>query len=219
MVNFKDVKLDPRLKKEYENYEIIPEDAVFACAYFAFLNPFDYVEAVFIRRTQELDELWVAVWSYETYGGLLDYSDREQYDNFGCKKVALPHGDEASSCRGLLNRHFRSQVGFSGPSDFIQSGIITEPEYRGIIDGLKYELDQFAQKARSNRSEIIDVAEELGLFPEPTGTGPHSWRATCPRTSHPLFICTEGNTFGCGWCKRKGGLEELRDFVKERRSK
>ena len=61
---------NPELKKEYENYENIPEDAVFACAQFAFLNPFDYVEAVFFRRTKELDELWVAVWDYEIYDGL-----------------------------------------------------------------------------------------------------------------------------------------------------
>ena len=217
MDNFKDVKLDPGLKKEYENYKQIPEDAVFACAYFAFLNPFDFVEVVFFRKTKELDELWVAVWSYEIYDGLSDYSTKEQYDNFGCSQVALLHSDEASACRSLLNQHFRSQVGFSGPSDFIQSGIITEPEYKGIIDGLRYELDQFARSARSNRSEIIDVAEELGLFPEPTGTGPHAWRASCPRTSHPLYISTDSNTFGCGWCRRKGGSDELRAFVKDRR--
>ena len=67
-------------------------------------------------------------------------------------------------------------------------------------------------------TEIILVARELELNPQPTGTGPDYWQATCPMTNHPLYINAAENEFGCGWCKRKGGIKELRAFVKERRA-
>jgi hypothetical protein len=33
------------------------------------------------------------------------------------------------------------------------------------------------------------------------------------------MIGADTNTWGCGWCKRKGGPEELKAFVVERRTK
>ncbi len=221
MVRFKDVIVDPWMQDqgEYDQYKMIPEDAVFACAYFVFMNPIEFVEAAYFRRTAEQDELWVASWNYEFDGGLPDYSIREQFDSFGCLVTTPRHGNEASACRILLTHLFRSRVGFSGPWHFEQSGFVSKAHYQGIKDSLEHELAQYAQAARANRSEIVHAAEELGLYPEPTGKGPYSWRANCPGTSHPIWIDTEKNIFGCPWCRKKGDSDELRAFVKERRAK
>ena len=222
MVRFKGVKVDPWLQDQgaYKEYKRIPEDAVFACAYYVSTNPFtDCVEAAFIRRINEKDELWVASWDHEFEGDLSDYSRQDLFEGFGCKVTAPTEGDIASACRKLLGHLFRSRTGYVGYSHFVQSGLIAESEYQGIKDGLKYEVDRYARKALENRSEVVDTAEELGLYPEPTGEGPYSWSANCPGTSHRLFISTESDTFGCGYCRKKGGSIELRAFVRERRSK
>ena len=222
MVRFKGVKVDPWLQDQgdYKNYKGIPEDAVFACAYYIYTNPFyDSVEAAFLRRAGEKDELWVASWDYEFKLPLPDYSRQGQFEGFGCKVIAPREGDTASACHRLLGHLFRSRVGYVGYSHFAQRGIIAESEYKGIIDALKQELDQYVKAAHANRSPIVDTAEGLGLCPEPTGRGPYSWSANCPGTSHHLFISTESDTFGCGYCRRKGGSDELRDFVWDRRSK
>jgi amidohydrolase len=221
MVRFKDVKIDPWLQRQekYRDYKKIPEDATFACSYFVFMNPIETVESAFLRRTKKKDELWVASWNYEFSGDLTDYSKREQFDSFGCTVVAPRHGKENTASQILLEHLFRSRVGFLWPTHFIQSGIVTEAQFKGIIEKLKTELNNYAQIARENRSKIVDVAEELGLRPEPTGLGPYEWVARCPGTSHHIYISTKTDSFGCGYCRRKGGPNELRSFVKERRSK
>jgi hypothetical protein len=68
-------------------------------------------------------------------------------------------------------------------------------------------LDDNSRKARKAETEIIKVARELGLFPKPTGEGPNSWYAACPGRNHVLFISGAANSFGCGWCKRKGAIK------------
>ena len=222
MVRFKDVTVDPWLQhqEDYEGYKEIPDEAEFACAYYIQTSPFtDGIEAVFFRRIKDKDELWAATWDVEFDGSLADYSKRGQYDSFGCKVTAPRAGDAVSACRRLLSHLFRSRYGYMGLSHFEQKGILTEDEYQGIRDGLKYEQAQYTRAARANKSAIVNTAEELGLLPEPTGEGPYSWSANCPGTSHRLFISTKSDTFGCGYCRRKGGSDELYAFVKERRSK
>lgn len=147
------------------------------------------------------------------------FSTSNKFDGFGCAVSAPITGDKLQACKELLLHRYRSTVGFYWPTDFIKDGMLTESMYHEIIDTIKNELDKQAEIARESKSEIVTVARELGLGPEPTGTGPYSWRARCPKTSHPLYINTESNTFGCGWCKRKGGPGELQAFMKERRSK
>lgn len=105
MVRFKDVKVDPWLQNQgaYEDYGQIPQGALFACAYYVQTSPFtEGIEAVFLRRTREKDELWAATWDYEYDGSLPDYSIRGQYDSFGCKVAATRAGDAASASRRLL---------------------------------------------------------------------------------------------------------------------
>jgi hypothetical protein len=61
------------------------------------------------------------------------------------------------------------------------------------------------------------AARECQLNPRPSGTSPTAWIANCPGTNHFLMIGTQDNTFSCGWCKRRGGPEELRAFAAERK--
>lgn len=72
------------------------------------------------------------------------------------------------------------------------------------------------QGIEANKPEIVYVAEELGLYTRPTATSTDHWRATCPGTSHFLKLQASNDLFFCGYCKRGGGIDELRIFVKER---
>jgi hypothetical protein len=61
------------------------------------------------------------------------------------------------------------------------------------------EHEEFSRQARDNETEIIRVARELGLHPEPAGTSPTQWYARCPvRRGHRLV---------------NGGVDELRSLV------
>jgi len=64
---------------------------------------------------------------------------------------------------------------------------------------------------------ILHAARELKLDPEPSGTSPGSWQARCPATQHYLMIQAHNGEFGCGYCRWRGGVNELRKFVASRR--
>jgi hypothetical protein len=68
-------------------------------------------------------------------------------------------------------------------------------------------------------SAVINTAKLLGLHPEPTGEHPDKWRTACPGSNHPIFISADEDRWFCGWCKRKGGPDELESFNRERRRK
>ncbi len=66
---------------------------------------------------------------------------------------------------------------------------------------------------------ILIAARKCRLNPEPSATSSWGWSVRCPGTNHSLMISTKDNTFGCGYCKRQGGPEELRAFAAERKAK
>jgi hypothetical protein len=137
----------------------------------------------------------------------------------GCV-FAVPRKDEEFfACLNLLDRLFYARLGFNWPEEFIAGGIVNKSAFDSLVGRIEHELEDNAQKARETETEIIKVARELGLSPKPTGTGPTYWWARCPETNHHLYINAAEDSFGCGWCKRKGAVEELRAFVRERKDR
>jgi hypothetical protein len=72
---------------------------------------------------------------------------------------------------------------------------------------------------RAAPSRIVQTATELRLGPEPTGGKVGNWLARCPGTNHTIMISSRREEFGCGYCKVKGGPEELRHVAGRRRSR
>ena len=65
---------------------------------------------------------------------------------------------------------------------------------------------------RRNPSRILAAARQAGLGPEPVG-GKGQWRTHCPGTNHALMISTTSETFGCGYCRIRGGPDDLIEFA------
>jgi hypothetical protein len=72
-------------------------------------------------------------------------------------------------------------------------------------------------KEAGKNHPLIRYCSDRNLYPEPEGSSPHNWQANCPSDrAHHFYISTHSSTWGCGYCKRKGGLEELKEWMKER---
>jgi TPR repeat protein len=220
---------DPWLKKATKTTKL-PDDALFACAYDLHIVVDLFEEAAFFRRTETYDELWIASgFDLPIVKAIVDGNatpkDFVGTDVFKIGRVfAVPKkGEESSSCLTLLDRLFRAYVGFCWPQGFLAAGIISESAYNNLVKRIEQELEKNSRKARETETEIIKVARELGLYPKPTGKGPSHWYANCPGKihgktgNHVLFINAATNSYGCGWCRRKGGVGELRAFVVERK--
>lgn len=192
---------DPWLQKQDE-VRISPANAELSliCSYGVYIGIDTVEELAYLRRTEQSEELWVDM-EFSGFGCVLQISRRDD-------------GDDLTLCRDLLTVYFRARVGHGWPVSFLEPGILESEDYSNLIEQLERLLNSFATEARrESRTGIIQTADKLDLSPEPTGTGPHHWRARCPGGSHYLQIHSGSNTFGCGYCKCKGGPEDLQDFA------
>ncbi len=118
----------------------------------------------------------------------------------------------------LLRGRFRHEY-FRG---VVHEGLLTGADWKAAVDALTRELEGNRRAAleRAERvpSVLVETARELRLQPEPSRTSPTSWSANCPGTHHWIGINAESERWGCGYCKRNGGPEELRAFVTERKA-
>lgn len=194
-----EITVDPWLKRPGSRAPV-PADAVFVCRYWLNVCMWDVYESVYLRRTPAMDELWFRGEHGEGRGVL-----------------APPHADDDSAARELFEALVCSRVGFGWPQGFEEAGLLDEAAFKAIVAGIEAELKANADEAAASETEIVRAARELGLHPVPTGKGPTHWYARCPGTQHQLLIGAGSGQFGCGYCKVKGGVMELREFVERRR--
>lgn len=196
---------DPLLEEEEHRAEP-PRDASLVCSYEISTSMFtEDEESVFFRRTNERDELWIS-----------DFGFGSQKE--GCVYAVPKQYDENTACLKLLEKLFAHS--FSGtPTKFLKSGIVTKDEFESILGKIKSAFEKNIKDAHKNETEIVKAAKELKLYTRPDGSNPGYWLATCPGTNHSLLLNASLDEFWCGYCNRKGGIDELREFVKERMEK
>ncbi|MCP3877671.1 MAG: hypothetical protein GY701_04655 [Sulfitobacter sp.] len=211
MSNTEPVEIDP-WTKQLENRLPMPQGVVLACTYDLHVGIDSVTELVCFKRTQKNDELWVAYPEISTgkvsFPEILDYSEVK-----GCAVRAPRGGSEPDAARRLFKVLVRSRVGYGWPACWHTGDLIDEHTYTKLLEELTQGLNRNAEAAREREAPVIVMARRLRLDPQPTGTSPTAWQARCPGTHHYLYISNTTNTFGCGWCKRKGGPEELVSFV------
>ena len=137
-------------------------------------------------------------------------------------------GSTAEAARSLFPIALRDTLGLGGgPTRFVAAGLIGQEEYDDVVAALEREYSQRRAQAEAARSAaktddgqgaIVEVAGDLGLYPDPSLQYPHLWTATCPGTGHQLKLDSAKGLFYCGYCRRGGGPDELRAFASERRA-
>jgi hypothetical protein len=213
------IEVDPWLHRGVVS--ALPAEARFACAYLVDVGIGDLSEVAFFGRTDGRDELWIVMdANMQVIATLAAAAGRSVGQDVGInagRAVSRPlEGAEGEAALELLGILFRSRVGFSWPSRFLAAGIVSASAFDGVVRQMEDELKANAAAAARNETVIVKTARELGLRPQPTGTHPALWRATCPKTNHHLDIDASAGQFGCGWCRRRGGPEDLRAFAAER---
>ena len=123
----------------------------------------------------------------------------------------------------IINALLRARWPYEIAGECLREGLITKDRWQAALDAFDGEHQQHHDESRRRVAEkpsaVINTAKLLGLHPEPTGEHPDKWRASCPGTNHPIFISAEEDRWFCGWCKRRGGTEDLENFCRERRLK
>jgi hypothetical protein len=139
--------------------------------------------------------------------------------------MSIPRSGSTREAAGrLLDAHVRSRVNNECPTAPYRSGmLLTGGELESIVktiaDDLNRNIRLAEEEQRKHEAPIIGLAKELGLEPRPAGQNESDWMANCPRGSHWIMISPSHNEFGCGYCRRKGGPEELQAFCNSVRSR
>ena len=108
---------------------------------------------------------------------------------------------------------------YNGYPTLKDSVVFTQLEFDTIISDIKTPKIIEKAKATQKITPLITFLEQQQLHPKPTGFNENSWTANCPsRGNHFIQVVTTNDQWGCGYCKRKGGIEELEKWLQERKS-
>ncbi|MBR0851874.1 hypothetical protein JQ543_29335 [Bradyrhizobium diazoefficiens] len=216
--------LDP-WSKDPDHHGPIPADARLIGAWNLYVGIDHIGEALFLVRGEQQDLLW-AFTSFAHWEECLarrDASDPEwASDTITCGCVAgLPRrGTDSEAAARLLRALVASRVGHAIPQAPWRAGLLSEVELERVVDGVVEERARNRKtsedRQRNDEAPILRLARQLGLSPAPDGASEHNWLASCPGRGHSLMLSPTTNQFGCGYCRRRGGLDELQALYDSR---
>jgi hypothetical protein len=153
----------------------------------------------------------------------INITDRE---GLNVSEHTLTVGDFIFDVKGLLSSFLVNY--------FVSPGFIhQELGYMWSNVFSKKQFDEILMKANETRSlnlsrarllaegnDLIQYCYQEGLYPRPEGNDETKWLANCPTGgNHLILISASSNNWGCGYCKRRGGLAELRQWIDQRKEK
>lgn len=207
----------------------MPDGAAFVGRYDLDIGGFSATEGLFLAGGAGSWELW----SVQTgWRGNLEQilEKREARDpNWrtgvlaaGLAVAGTLRGDPGEAAGALLAVLLRARIHDGRICGPFGAGLLPAETISAAVADLEAELERKWQQAvaaeLARPSPIIEAAKAWGLEPKPAGHDPHAWTANCPSgRNHWIMISTTANEFGCGYCRRKGGPDELRRFCAENR--
>ena len=101
----------------------------------------------------------------------------------------------------------------------VRAGLLSKGPVWAIISSACLEMDEIKKENEFWReAKIVTKAAHLGLALQASHFSRGTWIACCPGTNHTLELQPKRNLFYCGYCRVGGGIDELDEFVAQRRS-
>jgi hypothetical protein len=197
---------------------VLPEEAELVCIHRIVIQSIFYVdEYLYLRRTPINDEFWL-IYRLEPESDTI-IEDEEIRNNHEAELLIsepFRDGKRKASMR-LFDDRLRAHIGYHYHSKLLSAGLLRTIDYDTIVKTIDNDIIRIREEEESQlNSLIISEARELGLNPEPPLLNKMIWSASCPGTSHRIFINARKNEFGCGYCGVKGDHETLKKFVRRR---
>jgi hypothetical protein len=216
---------DPWLKESGSNTNI-PNNAKLICAYELDLVADCIYEVTFLVSTETEYQLWKSAGLFtdsflkQLENGDISIGEFNKTKRFksGIAFSIYKNISEYTTCFVMLERLFRAYYGFENVRKFVIGGLVSESEFTKLIYRLNCEIEEIKNKTIINETEIVKVARELGLDPQPTGKYENIWRTRCPKTKYGMYINAIKNEYKCAVTKCKGGVKELRACVEKHRN-
>jgi hypothetical protein len=146
----------------------------------------------------------------------------DDYEETILFKLDHPVKNEISGLNEFLTDLFSFRGNLHGNPWFEKSEVITESEFNEIKKQGSKRMNDRNNKIKEigQNHPLIMYCTQKNLYPEPEGDSPHGWKANCPSgRQHHIMISTsspDSHSWGCGYCKKKGGIEELKNWVENK---
>ena len=125
----------------------------------------------------------------------------------------------AHSVETLLFGIIASCLYYVGEPVDVRAGLLSRRHVEAIISSVCLEMDEIKKENELWReAKIVTKAAQLGLALQASHFSRGTWIACCPGTNHTLELQRKRNLFYCGYCRVGGGIDELDEFVAQRRS-
>lgn len=134
--------------------------------------------------------------------------------------ITQPFLDTKTALSHFLVEFMSHPGNFFGRPEYVSSEFLSEMEFKKLLErsiNIINERESIAMEL-TRQNELIQYCYQAKLDPEPEGSSPTNWRAKCASGGHHyMLISTQSNQWGCGYCKRKGGLVDLQKWVEEKK--
>lgn len=145
------------------------------------------------------------------------YTTDDIDDRLNDCKAALIVNDELGQedIFKLLENKFKIWRDFGGLPTFEKGGFLNKKDFETVVNRINEEVGHNVKRAIELKNSFIEFLEKSNLNPTPDGNNRHQWLAKCPFSGakHPIMISTKNNTFGCGWCHKKGNQADLEKYL------
>ena len=100
----------------------------------------------------------------------------------------------------------------------VRAGLLRKEHVEAIISSIRLEMNEIKKENEVWReAEIVTKAAQVGLSPKASTLDVGTWVARCPGTNHTLQMQPKRNLFYCGYCRVEVGIDELGEFVAQRK--
>lgn len=147
---------------------------------------------------------------------LFEWDSRFGKEAVFTEQDVLPGKTDKEILTEFLLNFFSYPGNFAGYPFFVSSALFTSVEINDLIDAGVRAITERRAKSKRNAlvSELVIFCRDNALNPQPEGSNTSNWYANCPFGSgHFIMVCALTNTWGCGYCRKKGGLQELKEWV------
>ena len=164
---------------------------------------------------------------YERKNGKLVISEKFR-DHRSSLEIVDDGRDIKVQLTEFLEEFFANPMGFIGTPTYgiydtfmhhdkkIVGTMFTKEEFDIIMEKAIKKINE--RQARAEESELVSLCREYGLSPEPTGADTTSFWANCiTGRPHRMQVSTLSEEWGCGYCRIKGGINELKEAYKKYR--
>lgn len=126
----------------------------------------------------------------------------------------IPERDEVV-LEGFLINLMSYRFNFEGEPIYESSEVFSKKSFdamlvKGLV--LMEEREKLALILKSD-NELIKYCKSIGLNPIPKGGSSTHWEANCPSGgNHKIMISTTSNEWGCGYCRKNGDINALKEW-------